>query len=76
MQVVIPDEVIKKCVIQEYFNTGESALFLGISRSKFSELAKKYDLKPYVIDERVFYKKSNLNAFMEKNKAGKNAKKI
>lgn len=76
MQINIPDEVIKKSLIQEYFNVGESALFLGISRSKFSEIAKKYDLKPYVIDEKVFYKKSNLNDFMEKNKAGKNAKKI
>nr|WP_240401192.1 helix-turn-helix domain-containing protein [Lactobacillus iners] len=71
MQINIPDEVIKKSLIQEYFNVGESALFLGISRSKFSEIAKKYDLKPYVIDEKVFYKKSNLNAFMEKHKAGK-----
>ncbi len=76
MQINIPDEVIKKSLIQEYFNVGESALFLGISRSKFSEIAKKYDLKPYVIDEKVCYNKSNLDACMEKNKAGKSAKKI
>lgn len=68
MQVVIPEEAIKKAVQQQYFKKTDAANLCGISTTTFREWMKATPIPTVVVEGQVLYSREDLIKFMEEHK--------